>query len=215
LTLTTQDGTKLGQNVVADANANVAIDAPAPRTISPDAAILFDKSIVARPLGVPQVCEIRIKNLEYRYRWVNRDGLGGRIYTQRRAQGFMNATPDDVEVMSADSEAKDGEIRAGDVVLMKIRKDLYDGAMKANMVKAQVLSRARGLYQEGGSSDVNSNEVANRKTISADPGARTGQAPAFIPENVDRMIDDSIKSGRAEETRAAVDELRTSAKGSK
>ena len=83
--LTTQDGTKLGQTIVTDVNANVPVAKASARQISPEAAILFDKSIVAKPLGVPQVAEVRIKNLDYRYRWVNRDGMGGRMYTQRRA----------------------------------------------------------------------------------------------------------------------------------
>lgn len=215
--LTTHDGTKLGQTIVSDVNANVPVDESAskPRTISPEAAILFNKAIVAKPLGIPDVCEIRVKNNEYRYRWVNRDGLGGRIYNQRRAQGFINATLEDVEVLSADANTKDGELRSGDVVLMKIRADLHDGAIKSNMVKANVLANARGFYTEGGSPDVYSDSTPSRRTVSAEPGAVTGKAVPFIPSNADALINDSINSGRVEETRAVVDELRTHAKGSK
>ncbi len=213
MAITTKEGTAIGQNVVSDPNANVTVGDPnAVRHISPEAAILFNQAIVARPLMVPEVCSIRIKNHEYRYRWANRDALGGRIYMQRRAQGFVNATPDDVEVLSGDAQSKDGEIRAGDVVLMKMAAHLYDGAIKANMIKARTLANARGLYSEGGSSDVNSDATPTRRTISAEPGATSGRAVPFIPGNTDAIIADSIKSGRAEVTRAVVDEIRAKGK---
>ena len=213
--LTTSDGTKLGQTVVSDVNANVAISSDAARSISPEAAILFNKAIIARPLMVPEVCSVHVKNTEYRYRWVNRDGLGGRFYMQRRAQGFLNATNKDVDILGGDVQGKDGEIRAGDLILMKIRADLYDAAIKANMVKAKTLSNARGFYTEGGSSDVNSDASPSRKTISSEPGNKTGLAAAFIPDNADAIINDSVSSGRVEETRAVVDELRAQAQSEK
>jgi hypothetical protein len=211
--LTTNDGIKRAETIVTDVNANLSVSADAARKISPEAAILFNKAIIAKPLMVPEVCSVHIKNTEFRYRWVNRDGLGGRFYMQRRAQGFLNATTNDVEVLGGDVQDKDGEIRAGDLILMKIRADLYDSALKSNMVKANVLSNARGFYMEGGSSDVNSDATPSRKTIAAEPGNKTGMAASFIPTNADSIINDSIKSGRAEETRAVVDELR--AKGAK
>lgn len=210
--LTTADGTKLGQTIVTDVNANVAVAPTSSRQISHEAAILFNKAIVARPLMVPEVCSIRVKNSEYRYRWVNRDGMGGRFYTQRKAQGFINATTDDVEVLAGDASCKDGEIKAGDLILMKIRADVYDAALKWNMQKADSLTRARGMYMENASSDVNSDAVAARKTIAAEQGNKTGQAVSFIPENADEIIDNSVKSGRSEETRAVVDELRSKGK---
>lgn len=206
--LTTHDGTKLGQNIVTDVNANVPVDAPQSRTISPEAALLFNKAIIAKPLMVPEVCSLQVKNHEYRYRWVNRDGMGGRIYMQRKAQGFVNATDNDVSVQGGDVQAKDGEIRAGDLILMKINADQYDAAIKSNMVKAITYGNARGFYTEGGSSDVMSDSTPNRRTVSAEPGARTGQAVPFIPTNADAIVNDSIQSGRVEETRSVVDGLR-------
>lgn len=213
MALTNADSTKLNETIISDVNANIPAGNPdAVRHISPEAAILFNKAIVARPLMVPEVCSLRIKNSDYRYRWVNRDGLGGRLYTQRKAQGFTNATNDDVDVLAGDASAKDGEIRAGDLILMKIQVERYDAAIKSNMVKANVLANARGMYMEGASSDVNSDVTPNRRTISADPGARTGMAAAFIPANADAIINESISSGRVEETRAVVDGLRNKEK---
>ena len=211
--LTTETGTKLGQSVVTDVNANVPLPPNPPRSISPEAALLFDKSVVARPLMVPEVCSIRVKNTEYRYRWVNRDGQGGRIYTQRRAQGFLNATKDDVEILGGDAESKDGEIRAGDLVLMKIRADIYDAAMKYNMQRAMAQARMRGVHLEGASSDVFADDKPQRVSVADEPFNRSGKAVAFIPSSAEAeaMINDSIKAGRNEEARQAIESVRTKA----
>ena len=209
--ITTADATKLGVTVVTDANANVPLPPPPSRYISPDAAILFNKSIIARPLGIPQVCEVKIKNTEYRYRWVNRDGQGGRIYMQRRAQGFTNATNDDVEVLGGDAECRDGEIRAGDLILMKIQADKYDAAMKYNMVKARSQANMRGISLEGASSDVMADDKPHRVSVANEPFARSGKATPFIPENPDALINDSINSGRVNAARTAVEDFRKEA----
>lgn len=163
---------------------------------------------------VPEVCSIRIKNTEYRYRWVNRDGQGGRIYTQRRAQGFTNATNSDVEILGGDATTKDGEIRAGDLILMKIQANLYDAAMKWNMEKALSLSRMRGVSLEGASSDPMVDDKPRRVSVSDEPFSRSGKAATFIPSSreVEALLNDSTKSGRAEETRQVVDSLRKEAK---
>lgn len=211
--LTTSDGTKLGQNIVTDVNANVATANGPSRVLSPEAAILFNKAIVARPLMVPEVCSIRVKNTEYRYRWVNSQGQGGRMYMQRKAQGFQNATTDDVELLGGDAVCNKGEIKAGDLILMKIRADLYDAAIKDNMEKAMRMTNARGLYFDTApSTDVNSDATPRRASVAQEPFARSGKAQPFIPENPDAIVDDSIKTGRVNESRHQVDELRGKAK---
>lgn len=206
--LTTSDGTKLGQNIVTDVNANVALPNDKPRMISREAAILLNKSVVARPLMSPEVCSIRIKNTEYAYRWVNHSSRNGQFYMQRRAQGFVNATNDDVEVLSGDAVATNGEIRAGDLILMKIRADLYDAALKYNMERAMTMARTRGVYMEGASSNVFDEGQAKRMSVANEPFTKTGKATPFIPENPDAIVDASIKSGRVNETRETVDGLR-------
>jgi hypothetical protein len=208
--LNTVDASKLQNSVVVDAasaNANVQLPPGPTRTISPDLAILLNKSIVARPLMVPEVCSIRIKNTEYRYRWVNRDGQGGRVYNQRKAQGFTNASTGDVEILGGDATSKDGEIRAGDLILMKIQADRYDAAMKYNMQKAESMARTRGVMLEGGSSDVHSDEAPRRVSVSELPFSKKGAEP-FIPTNAEEIMNDSTKSGRRDETMAVVEGLR-------
>lgn len=208
MALTTSNSSKLNQNIVTDVNAPVELATGPSRTISPEAAILFNKSIVARPLMAPEVCSIRVKNTEYRYRWVNKMAQGGRYYMQRKAQGFVNATTDDVEILSGDVSSSSGEITAFDLVLMKIRADLYDGAIKHNMEKAAVMTRARGVYYEGASPDVNSDAKPQRVSVAQEAFSKSGKATPFIPDNPDAIVDDSIKSGRLAQTRKTVEELR-------
>jgi hypothetical protein len=159
----------------------------------------------------PEICSIHPKNTEYRYRWVNRDGQGGRIFVQRKAQGFINATLDDVQILGGDAQAGDGEIRAGDLVLMKMRVDIYDAAIKYNMIKSMNDARMRGVHLEGASSNVFDDGTPQRVSVADEPFSRNGgKAAAFIPTSVEAeaMIRDSINAGRSEEARKAVDGLR-------
>ena len=210
MALTTNDAAKIEQNVVTDIKPTSDPSLERARRISPDAAILFDKSIVARPLMVPEVCSIHIKNTEYQYRWVNRGSQSGRYYMQRRAQGFTNATLADIDVLGGDVVGTNGEVTAGDLILMKIRRDIYDGAMKYNMQKAAQLTAARGMYMEGASGDVMSDSVAKRVSVANEPYARSGLAQPFIPDNPDALVQDSISAGRAEVTRKQQAEMRAS-----
>lgn len=216
MAMTTADSTKISASVVTDVNAN--LDAPASngrRVLSREAAILLNKSIVARPLMTPEVCSIRVKNTEYAYRWVNKLASHGQMYQMRRAQGFINATTDDVEVLGGDASSDKGEITSGDLILMKIRADIYDAALKWNMEKALIMQRTRGVYlKDNGASDMASDATPQRASVSNEAFARTGKATPFIPENPDALIDDSIKSGRVEAARNAVKEFRAE-KGAK
>src|SRR5436309_497432 len=118
------------------------------RKITAEAAILLDKSIVARPLSAPEVASIHVKNVEYYYRWVNRLHSNGRVYMERKAMGFVNATTDDVDVLVGDTVSSDQEIRCGDVVLMKIPFDQWASHVKRNMQTAEVLQRMRGVHNK-------------------------------------------------------------------
>lgn len=211
MSLTTQQGTKLGQQVVTDVNANIGMASGPARQVSPEVAILFNKSIVAKPLMAPEVCSVKVKNHEYRYRWVNKQAKGGLMYQMRRAQGFTNATLEDVELLGGDVVHDGGAITAFDLILMKIPVDLYDAAIKHNMEKAFTLTRARGVYMEGASSDVMSDSIPQRQSVAQEPYQRTGKAKPFIPDNVEAIISDSERTGRVEGARATIDEIRAKA----
>ena len=204
--LTTKDSQAIRDKVATDLNANITLPSAKARVISPEAALLFDKGVVARPLGVPSVCDIRVKDLNYRYRWVNRDGMAGQVYQQRKAQGFTNATSDDVEVLGGNAEMKDGEIRSGDLILMKMQAERYDAAIKSNMLQAMRLQNVRGAYLKSGSSDVMSDEARSVGTVSEAPPAKHGAEP-FIPQDVEAIVGDSIRSGRVDRTREVTNSM--------
>jgi len=214
--LTTATAQGIKENVIADVkptdtNADLKVEPNKTVKVSRERTILFDKSVVAKPLMAPEVSSIHVKNTEYAYRWVNHDGMKGQFYQKRRSQGFVNATTDDVEVLGGDASATNGEIRAGDLILMKIRQDIYDAALKWNMQKAYANQMARGMYIEGASSDVMSDMTPKRMSVSQEPFARGGMATPFIPDNPEALVNDSIQSGRVEGARKVVDDLRAKA----
>lgn len=215
MALTTQTATDLANSVVTDVNGNApAPIAPRPRQLSPEARILFDKAIIARPLLAPEVCSIHVKNTEYYYRWVASHALGGQIYMQRRAMGFINATADDVEILVGDTTSNDKEIRAGDLILMKLPMDRWASHVKSNMERARMLGNMRGVTMNSNrgdrapSNDVMSDDTPVRASVVNEPFVR-GKAEPFIPSDPDSMIDRSISSGAADKTRAMVDKMRS------
>lgn len=209
--LTSQGVTEVQNNIVTDVNSNV----PAPptskqRVLSQEAALLFDKSVIARPLMTPELAAIHVKNHEYRYRWVNYSGRNGAIYTQRKAMGFEDATSDDVQLLSGDAKNLGDEIRAGDLILMKIRADLYDSHIKHNMINALALQRVRGVSLEGASTDVWANDNPKRVSVMEQPFVRSNAAKPFIPADgdIEKIVDESLSSGRADKTRKIMREMR-------
>jgi len=178
---------------------------PRKRTIEAD--ILFDKSIVARPLNAPEVASIHVKNVEFYYRWVNRLHSNGRVYMERKAMGFVNATTDDVEVLVGDTVSTQDEIRCGDVILMKIPFHLWASHIKRNMQTAETLQAMRGAYnkEEELSQDVFSEH--GKGTLSSVSRDVKGKIAPFIPDNPDAIIDGQVASD-TEKVRGEVAEIR-------
>lgn len=206
--LTTKTASDITANVT-DVNGNIP-DGSAIRTrmLSPEAAILFDKSIIARSLATPEVCNIHVKNTEYYYRWVNARANSGQVYMQRKAMGFINATNADVDVLVGDAVATEGEVRSGDLILMKMQFARWAQHIKSNMQKAQVLGNARGLYNKtDASTDVFSDDKPVRASVSEEPFARNLAKP-FIPSNPDSLVDDSINAGRVAGATKTVNKIR-------
>lgn len=203
MALTTESATKLSDLTRSQGSSNK-------RTIEAD--ILFDKSIVAKPLNAPEVASIHVKNVEYYYRWVNYKHSNGQVYAQRKAMGFENATTADVEVLVGDTVATENEIRCGDVILMKIPFGLWASHVKRNMQTAEVLQRMRGVYnrEEELSTDVFAeggrglSTGGNMASVKQDI---KGKITPFTPDNPDAIID-NIRANDAESVRAEVSEIR-------
>jgi len=206
--LTTKTSSDIAANLVSatDVNSNV-LDSrnPAkPRMLSPEASILFDKAIIARSLATPEVCNIHVKNTDYYYRWVFAEGRG-QTYKQRKAMGFTNATTDDVEVLVGDAVATEGEVRSGDLILMKIQYARWAAHIKANMQRAQVLGNARGLFHKNDpSTDVFSDEAPQRASV-AQEGFNRNLAKTYIPDDPDRLVD----GANAADARKTISDIRS------
>jgi len=172
-----------------------------------EAAILLDKSVVARPLSAPEVASIHVKNTEYYYRWVNRLHSNGRVYMERKAMGFTNATTEDVEVLVGDTVSSESEIRCGDVILMKIPFTQWAGHVKRSMETAQVLQRMRGVHtkEEELSGDVFA-EGGKPSHVSLTSELKSGKVAPFIPSDPDAYLDGQKAEdvARAKETVADI-----------
>lgn len=178
-----------------------------PRNISPEAAILLDKSIVARPLMAPEVASIHIKNTGYYYRWVNRLHSNGQRYMQHRAMGFTNATTDDVEVLVADVVDNKQEIKTGDVILMKIPYEHWASAAKRNMTIAMDYARMRGVHPKDEELSGSVFGEGGRPKHESINNELKGKVSNFIPDNPDALIDGQSEAD-ANKARDLVAELR-------
>ena len=140
---------------------------PSGQILSPEAQIMFDRSIVAKKMGAPASEEIHMKNLAFHYFWGNRVGGGGSRYAKLKTMGYVNATLDDVEPMAVEIEKDNpNEIRFGDLVLMKIPMQRWMAAEKAKMELAIALQRRnKKFYKKAPSTDVNSDESPEMETL--------------------------------------------------
>lgn len=143
------------------------------------AARLPDEDIEARPLVLPDYTDLRPRNPLLQFRWVNRvAGEGQRMY-QMEAMGFIKVTSKDVVGPDGkpvpDYLIKNGQIVYGDLVLMKISRKAYLGALKYNeqravarISEAAFLKRARKIVSEelkkGGAGAGAQAEVAQKIT---------------------------------------------------
>lgn len=179
-----------------------------------EAAILFDKSIIAKPLNAPEVASIHIKNTECYYRWVNFKHSNGSRYAMHKAMGFTNATNEDVDLLVGDEAVcTDTELRSGDVILMKIPFHEWAAHAKKNMQTAQTLQAMRGVYntEEELSGDVFA-EHGNRRMATAGNLASVKQAirgklTPFMPDNPDAIIE-GVNASDADKVREQVEEIR-------
>ena len=131
-------------------------------------AILFDDTIQARPLNLPGVGQVEIKNKEFCYHWVRRPmGPNPDLtrYMQLKTAGFRNATLDDVNPLVASVNADSTEITCGqDLILMKAPPAIYYGAIKSHQQRAINMTNPRSdTYRE----QMKTANYGDRKTLDA------------------------------------------------
>ncbi len=145
---------------------------PSGQILSPEAQIMFDRSVIAKKMGAPASEEIHMKNLSFHYFWGNRVGASGSRYAKLKAMGYVNATLDDVDPLAVEiDKANPQEIRYGDLVLMKIPMQRWMQAEKAKMELAVHLQkRNKKFYKKSPSTDVNSDETPETETLQDQSG---------------------------------------------
>jgi hypothetical protein len=133
---------------------------PSGQVLSPEAQIMFSKSIVARKLGAPAGEEIEVKNLNYHYFWGNHTGAAGSRYAKLKSMGYTDATLDDVTPKAVEVSKSQNQITWGDLILMKIEMQRWMQHEKAKMEHSlQLQRRARRGYAAPPNPDVHSEEA--------------------------------------------------------
>jgi hypothetical protein len=116
-------------------SANLPSPPPAPES-APD---IPDDEIIARPLQDPDFSNFNPRNSGMKLRWVNRihgnEGRSGRM-EQARASGFVPCVFTDVKEDVPNHMRSNGGIVYNDIILMKIPRAQYEGALKYNREQA-------------------------------------------------------------------------------
>jgi hypothetical protein len=108
---------------------------------------LLDKSFEARPLTIPGVGQIGIKDTKYAYHWVRLkrgNNPDETRYMQMKAAGYSNATIQDVDPLVNSVRADCDEVRCGvDLILMKASPSVHYGALKFHQLRALEMTNPR------------------------------------------------------------------------
>lgn len=141
-------------------------------------AFVPDEQIEARPLIVPAAEQVKIKNRNCCFRWANRIAKEGESLRRWLAAGFTMAIPSvDVEVPAG--LIRNGQIINGDLVLIKISREKYIGALKYNEERARA-RMAPGSVERTGRSAVNQ----ALSEVNAPQNLR-GKVRTFVPSDVE------------------------------
>jgi hypothetical protein len=125
----------------------VGEEQPLPQNRTKELNYLLDASFVARPLSIPGIGQIGIKNTEYSYYWVRlKRGNNPDMtrYMQMKAAGYENATIDDVDPKVNSVAADKNEVTCGvDLILMKAKPEVHYGALKFHQMRAIEMTNPR------------------------------------------------------------------------
>ncbi len=131
------------------------------------------EQIEAKPLRAPNFINLKPKNPNLSLFWGNRavgEKESGLRYDQLISMGFIPAKPDDVTSMEGmpcpPSICRDGRIMYGDLILLKIPRADYVGALKWNEQNARLRVKKPGVTIEGGMNE-HQKDDARRQPIDA------------------------------------------------
>lgn len=140
-------------------------------------AFISDDQIEAKPLRPPNFINLRPKNRNLSLFWGNRavgEKESGLRYDQLISMGFIPAKPEDILTMEGKecppSIQREGKVMFGDLILLKIARTDYIGALKWNEQTARQRVKKPGTYIEGAGK---SNDIGGRSVIDTDGGRRS------------------------------------------
>lgn len=153
--------------------------------------------IEARPLMTLDVInEVRPKNSALELRWVNREAGEGLRYNQMAAGGFIPARPDELWLQTnkkpvPPSMVKEGKVIYGDLIAMLISKEIYQGALKHNALRAIELGDRMRLKDELA-------PELKRSIVGRGPSDLARKISTFVPTEaeVDKMSEKNEKEGQ-------------------
>lgn len=166
---------------------------PTPPGLKPvsEVAIPYEQ-IEAKPLRAPNFINLKPKNPNMSLFWGNRavgEKESGLRYDQLIAMGFVPAKPEDVVTMDGltcpPSICRDGRIMYGDLILLKIPRADYIGALKWNEQSARMRVRKPGVTLDGvgASKDIGGREVLkNDGRASESPAGFPRKATTYVPQ---------------------------------
>src|ERR1700756_2092693 len=164
-----------------------AAKASIPPGLKPAAEFIIpDDQIVAKPLRAPNFISLKPVNPNLSLFWGNRavgEKESGLRYDQLIAMGFAPAMPQDVKTMNGlpcpPSICRDGRIMYGDLILLKIPRVDYVGALKWNEQSARQRVRKPGVAIEKSAT----RDIGGRSVLD-DPGGRRSETPVGFPRKV-------------------------------
>lgn len=139
-------------------SASVPTPQPAPPPLSqrqrarmsPVAQALYDDTIEAKSLGAIHDHKVVTKNPNLAFRWVNRasgQAAPNLRMEQMEVAGFVYATPADCTVVGL--SPRENRFIDGDLILMKMDRRQYLGALKANALSAMSRTDRMGIAKRG------------------------------------------------------------------
>jgi hypothetical protein len=153
-----------------------------------EALIPYDQ-IVAKPLRQPNFIALKPKNPNMSLFWGNRvvgEKESGLRYDQLIAMGFVPATPADVLTNLGQAcppaLCRDGRIMYGDLILLKIPRADYLGALKWNEQSARARVKKPGVALDG----VGASKDFGREAVATD--GRAPMTPVGFPRKVSPFV---------------------------
>jgi hypothetical protein len=118
----------------------------------------------AKAFDIPAMLQVKPRDGNIRFRWVNFKNYEGGNYAMFKAIGFSNAKPEDVEgPLSEHLLKEDGTIKWFDVVLMKVpvlhlmgiyKKNIIKALMKVGRWQTEAIAQAKRTLEHDVGSDV-------------------------------------------------------------